>query len=351
VSLRCPQCSYENPSGSGFCIKCGFSLAGVNETPTGAPGPVTGQRDPSAEETLLRPPPQPITSPPQPVASPQPAASPQPPPQPMTAAPPFVPPPVAPTQAAPAPTAFAAYPNVPPPPPTTGWKRAFAGYGTLINHRCWLLADQSAQVETVCQSIQDQFYLRGLHQWQVHAIELMDPGERAERRSYLRVVHTRTRSASAFIYVTPLGGDLYISRSITVQPPINPARVALAGLLGVAFLLPLLIYLIASAQSASLLTSGVLALAGLLAVVSFPSLAALLFALVYSFITQVSEDDFLQIFRYNCMTEFLIDIAAELELASDLAIREATRALGANVDIIASPPGGGYRPGQRLRPL
>lgn len=313
MSIRCRSCFQDNPDGSGSCLRCGkaLSLGGTQHfSQTGA----TGGR---GQQQMF---------PPSIAQSPRSAA--------VT-------------------------------PPASGMgsiRRAFAGHGTLIKHHSWLLDGQNTQVMNVRQTVFDKLVQRNLDQARASTENLTDQGLVDERRDYIRY---RRKSTSVFIYATPAGHDLYISRATTVQPGFSLLRVIVFALILLAIVMPFvnIVTSIAgittsvsarnfgapSAPVPSGASVGMLFLwIFLLLFFSLPLLWVLVIALIRSIASFMLDGDFWVLLRPNSLTEFQRDEVALMEHTTDNVVREAMKQLGLDADKITAPPNG-YQPASRIR--
>ncbi|HLG64428.1 MAG TPA: hypothetical protein VKY19_20995 [Ktedonosporobacter sp.] len=243
-------------------------------------------------------------------------------------------------------------------------RRAFAGHGTLIKHHSWLLEGQNTQVMSVRQVIFDKLVQRNLDQSKASTEKLTDQGLVDERRDYIRF---RRKSTSVFIYATPAGHDLYISRATTVQPGFSLLRVAVFALMLLTVIMPVINIVagaagLATSVSSSSRTFGApsapppTASAGvalliwsfLLFFFGIPLLWVLVIALVRSIASFILDGDFLILLRPNNLTEFQRDEVALMEHTTDNVVREAMKQLGLDADKITAPPNG-YQPASRIR--
>jgi hypothetical protein len=239
-------------------------------------------------------------------------------------------------------------------------RRAFAGHGTLITHHSWLIPGKQAEIMNVRQTIFDKITQRGMDGLKVNREKLTDQGVVDEHRDYIT---TRRKSTSVFIYATPAGPDLYLSRATTVLPKVSLARVIIL-ILGIVGIIAPIIGIVQSSVSASASASAVSAYGGgaslgvgvlglafwviVLLFFSFPLLWLFFIALARSFASLMLDKDFLVLLRPNRLTEFQRDEIALLEQMIDSVLQEVMKQLGLNAERITPPPGG-YRPKERFR--
>ena len=224
-------------------------------------------------------------------------------------------------------------------------RRAFAGHGTLIMHHSWLLNGDQAQAMPIRSTIRDILKLRDIPRLNVNPERLMERGILMEEREYLTVFRG---VATVFIYVTPAGRDLYISRATTVLPAISSVRVAIVSLL----LLIMFLGFVIHPSAYSLLTGDIVGFifASALSVLSIPILLILLWLLIRSFITWLVEKDFWQYLRPNTLNDFQLDDIALLEHVTDDVVHSAVEQAGLDASKIAPPPLG-YQPKRRFRAI
>lgn len=314
MPVTCRSCFYNNPDGSSFCLRCGKLLSpgstqqlGSTQQPTQGffPGATGGQAQ--QHQQVYAPP------------------------------------------AAPAPQ----IPAVAPPASSVGsLRRAFAGHGTLIKHHSWLLDGQQAQVMSVRQAIFDKIVQRNLDGSRVSLENLIDQGLIDEHRDYIKV---RRKSTTVFIYATPAGHDLYISRATTIQPGISLLRVVVPCLVLLAIIIPS-VNVSASALEVGAGGQGGIGAAlvplflwvALVLFFSLPLLWIFIVALFRSIVSLVFDKDFWVLLRPNRLTEFQRDEVALMEHTTDSIVREAMKQLGLDADKITAPLSG-YQPVSRIR--
>ena len=259
------------------------------------------------------------------------------------------------TSAPPSPTQWTSAGVAPPPPASqfgstqglASFRRAFAGHGVLITHHSWLLPGDHAQAMAVRYQIQTKIEQRRIPNLAIMPEKLMERGLLMEEREYLVA---KRGVATVFIYATPAGNDLYISRATTIWPPINNFRVLIAAAL---FLLMLFgfsgIYHPSSSTPFSLDITGAI-VSGLLFILSFCILIYFVDRLIRSAIYWVLENDFLIYLRSNTLNDFHVDDVMLLEHVTDDVVHSAVEQLGLDASKIAPPPQG-YQPKQRIRAI
>jgi hypothetical protein len=306
MSITCPQCSYVNPDQSGFCVRCGTRLRSGSQ-PTGASSPSAYAAPVSAPST---------------------------------------PPSYQPSQNSSASYGTQSMPaQIGSGQGMASIRRAFAGHGIPIMHYSWLLNGDQAQAMTIRSNIRDMLKLRDIPRLNVNLERLIERGILMEEREYLTVSRG---VATVFIYVTPAGRDLYISRATTVLPAISGVRVAILSLL----LLIMFLGFVIHPSGYSLLTGDLAGFifASTLTVLSIPILLFLLWLLIRSFISWLVEKDFWEYLRPNTLNDFQLDDIALLEHVTDDVVHSAVEQAGLDASKITPPPLG-YQPKRRFRAI
>jgi zinc-ribbon domain len=318
MAIICPQCSLENPDQSTFCRRCGAPLTQNQEPANGGQG------------QLYVPPAEPIKQ----QGFPAPAIPP----------PPLQPLPYQQMQ----PPGMYAQPNIAPPPPGVPitiqlGKRAFAGFGMPVSRESWLIADQQAQANTLLTATRDDLTQRGLPGLVINQTRLAERSFIVENRDYLTA---HRGSSTVFVYITPAGRDLYISRTTTAQTPISLVRVAILTLL----LILMIIGLAQSGSPPSLFGGFSLgaAISTILITFSYPLLLFFLVLIVASLLAWLIHNDVGMYLRPATMNDFQADDAALLEEAVDNSLRGAAQAAGVDGGKITKM-GQGYRMRRRIR--
>ena len=321
MAIICPQCSLENADDAAYCQRCGTSLTPVEETVYRGPGPGQFQ----VEETAHRGPgPGQFYVPPADSVIQQgfPSSS------------PFVPP------------ARSSYEelqprgshvplNAAPPRPsiplvTQLGKRAFAGYGMPVSHAGWLIAGEQAQANALLTATRDDLEQRGLPGLSVSLPRLTERAFIYENRNYLTA---HRGSASVFVYITPAGRDLYISRTTTAQTSFSFTRLAILALL-------LILMIIGLAQSGSPpVTTGSFspgaAISTILINFSYPLLLFFIVLIVASLLAWLIHGDAGMSLRPAVLNDFQMDDAILLEVEVDSSLRGAAQALNIDAGKIA----------------
>ena len=299
----CPQCSLENPDGSAFCPRCGTSLTPTTQIANGGREQGSAQIYVPPAETVMQ----------QGFPSPAPYAPPVRPPyeqmQPQGAYPP---------------------PNAAPRPPSIPFvtqlgKRAFAGYGISVARTSWLITDQQAQANALLTAARDDLAQQGLPGASINSRNLTERAFLIEHRNYLS---THRGSTSVFVYITPAGRDLYISRTTTAQTPFSFTRFAILILL-------LILMIIGLAQSGSPpLATGSFSLGAAISTIlinfSYPLLLFFLILVVASLLAWLIHGDPGMYLRSATLNDFQMDDALLLQESVDSSLRNAAQTL--NID-------------------
>jgi hypothetical protein len=331
MPVICSTCAYENPGDSGFCARCGNRLPSNGQTSTGAtassqPFPAYAHMGTPGYST---PPPTPSYGPPPGPSYPA-----------YTPASQVLPP-------------ASAYPMQ----MGTGQglvsiRRAFAGCGTLIHHHSWLVNGGSEQAGNARSTIFDILRQRNIAGFNVADQRLTERGLLMEQRDYLVA---RRGVTTVFIYASPAGKDLYISRATTVLPTINNVRVVIFCLLLLAMLIGFFVHpspstptSIFSGDMTAYLVAGFVSF--LFTLVGFCILLFFIYLLVRSCIYWLVEKDFLVLLRYRDLNDFQIDDVMVLEHVTDDTVKAAVKQVGLDASQITPPPMG-YEAKRRIRTI
>ena len=216
----------------------------------------------------------------------------------------------------------------------------------LIMHHSWLLNGQHRQAKAVRDAITQKLQQRGTAGLKVTPEKLMERGLLLETRDYVMV----SRGVSTvFVYVAPVGQDLYISRATTVLPAISAFRAVLLGLLVFITLLgPSILSGILLAPSSSYgpyytVNPLVSLLSGFLSILTIPLWAFLIWLFIRSCIYWLVEKDFWHYLRHKDLNDFQLDDIALMEHVTDDVVHDTAQELGMDASKI-TPPTEGYRP-------
>jgi len=164
-----------------------------------------------------------------------------------------------------------------------------------------------------------------------------------EKRNYLTA---HRGSASVFVYITPAGRDLYISRTTTAQTSWSFTRIALLTLL-------LILMIIGLAQSGSPpATTGSFSLGAAISTIlinfSYPLLLFFVVLIVASLLAWLVYGDAGMYLRSAVLNDFQVDDAALLEEEVDSSLTSAAQTVGIDAaKIKATDPE--YRIRRRVR--
>src|SRR5579859_1290056 len=301
MAVICPQCSLENPDNSVFCSRCGTSLTPTTELANGGQGP-TQVYVPPADSVIQQgfPSPSPFVPP---ARSSYEQLQPQGQYAPLTTAP--------------------RQPSIPL--VTQLGKRAFAEYGMPVSRASWLIAGQQGQANALLTATRDDLTQQGLPGLSINSPNLTERTFLIENRNYLTA---HRGSASVFVYITPAGRDLYISRTTTAQTPFGFPRFAILTLL-------LILMIIGLAQSGSPpLATGSFSLGAAISTIlinfSYPLLLFFLVLIVASLLAWLIHGDAGMYLRPATLNDFQMDDALLLQESVDGSLRSAARTL--NID-------------------
>lgn len=361
----CPQCSQVNQEDMPFCRFCGYRFPdngpASNEDATirqaSFPG-VPPDADPSAtlktgdQPAALSQRSAPVAAPPQSqVASPSgqtflpPVAT----PHSQQSQAPFMTPPVQ----------QGAYPMQPPygqPPygapymaqvPTASssvLQRAFAGRGTPIHHQSWLVDGKQAQAAALRNTLVDTIQRQGVMGVTATPERLREYGIGMEERDY---VHVQYGASAVYVYMAPMGPNLYVSRTSTIQQPLSRVRMVVLAALLILMLICLLLYALVSSSIDGSLGAFGFAVTTFFGYAFFGLLFFFLFLFGRAIVFALTDKDFLAFLRPNRLSDFTLDTLSSIERVTDKAIRETLKQAGLNADEITSPPQN-YPPQQAL---
>jgi hypothetical protein len=362
----CPQCSQTNQDDTTFCRFCGYrfpeSGQAVSDDATVRPASLASIPPDADPGSTLKPSEQPQ---PAPVAQPTPLTltpQPQPPSQPQ----PAFPPPVAtpnPAQSQapfmPAPQQQAGYPMQAPygQPPygqvqtaSTGGsslQRAFANRGTPVHHHSWLLDGRNVPPTQLRSTLVEQINRQGVLGVTPSFDRLREQGLALEERDFVRVQYG---PASVFVYMAPMGQNLYISRTSTVRQPLSTIREIVLGGLFVLMLLCLIFFIVIHPSTSDIQAGNAGFADGVNTFFGYAFYGLLFFFLIWLFrslVFMLTDGDFVALLRPNRLSDFTLDTLASVEKVTDKAIRDTLRQSGLNADEI-TPAAQSYAPQQPL---
>ena len=361
----CPYCSRSNPEMSVFCVGCGNRIlqSGQNTGPgTGTNASLPTVQSQGMSPTALTP----QSSYGSPPSSTYPNSAPS---YPSSAQPSYStgsnpptyapggsssPPPYPTSSVPPSPTQWSSAAVAPPPPASqfgssqslASLRRAFAGHGQLIMHHSWLLPGDQAQTMAVRHGIQTKIEQRKIPQLMLTAGKLTERGLLMEEREYLIAQRGVT---TVFIYATPAGSDLYISRATTVLPAVSNIRIILTAILAIVMFIGFVDHPVPSTSVFGVVDTGFI-VASFLNFLSFVILLFFIGMIIRSLIIWILEKDFLRYLRPNILNDFNIDDIMLLEHVTDDVVHSAVEQQGLDASKIAPPPQG-YHPQQRIRAI
>lgn len=395
----CPQCSQVSQDSTAYCIRCGYQFKGdeqtvSEETTIRQPGSVSlaslpPNTDPSAtltqanqqrpEVSQAKAPEAEVSSPPQqPAPAAQGNSSPQQPviastPPEVKAAPVYTIPAPMPTPGfsqgvppmsdpragqsgymfPPQPQAQSMYPPAygqhPYAVPATGGgmgglQRAFAGKGAPVHHTSWLLDGKQVQAAALRNSLIEQIQKQGVMGVNASSERLSEQGVILENRDYVKVQYG---ASSVFVYMAPMGQNLYVSRISTIQQPYSRIRMAVLGGLLILLLISLVFYALINPIVDDPNFGLVEGFKIFFGYAFFGLLFFFLFVLLRSVVFWLNENDFLAYLRPNHLNDFSLDTLSSIEQITDKGIRETLKQAGLNTDDIIKPAQS-YAPQQPL---
>lgn len=194
-----------------------------------------------------------------------------------------------------------------------------------VSRVSWLIAGQQAQANALLTAARDDLAQRGLPGVSINSPNLTERAFLIEHRNYLAA---HRGSASVFVYITPAGRDLYISRTTTAQTPFSFTRFAM-------LLLLLILMIIGLAQSGSPpLATGAFSLGAAISTIlinfSYPLLLFFLVLIVASLLAWLIHGDAGMYLRPATLNDFQMDDALLLQELMDSSLRNAAQTL--NID-------------------
>ena len=361
MSLICPNCSQVNQEATTFCRSCGYRLQGneqgVSEEATIRPANLANLPVDADPSDTLKQGPQPVAQVAQPtpvMATPQPQATPGISAYGQAAA---APNPVQPQQAyfaQPVPPAQGGYPpqqqqpvygqypvqgGYGTPVPTTPsalttLQRGFAGKGAPVRHQSWLIENNQVAPQTLNSAFITNLQKQGVMGVAVEHERLREQGVVMEERDYTRV---RYGASSVFVYLAPMGQNLYISRTSTIQQPYSKVRMAVLIVLAVLLLLSLICYAVIN-PAYDPLNPGASGVFDTLKSFFFYSFLGLLFffiiAALRSLVFWLTDKDFLALLRPNRLNDFSLDALSSIEQTTDKALRATLKDAGLDIEAV-----------------
>ncbi len=223
---------------------------------------------------------------------------------------------------------------------SAAWQRAFAGKGTPVRHQSWLLDGKQVQPATLRDSLIENVQRQGVMGITATPERLREQGVVMEERDYARVQYG---TSAIFVYMAPMGQNLYVSRTSTVHQPLSRTRIFVLGALLVLMVICWLLSGLINPSSSAFI-SGLITFFGY---AFFGLLFFFLFLLARSLVFLLTDKDFLAYLRPNRLNDFTLDALSSVEKVTDKALRETLRQAGLNADEI-TPPAQSYAPQQAL---
>jgi hypothetical protein len=231
-------------------------------------------------------------------------------------------------------------------------RRAFAGRGTSITHESWLLKGAQAKAQAVFAATRDLLEHRKQEvlELKVESNPLRDVGVRADQDEERLYIVLKRGITSIFLYIAPVGSNLYISRTTTVLPLISLMRIGILALGAIATI----VFFSTLAQGSSILQNSAsllfsLFLIPLSAIISFCFFwLPVMVLIIPSIFHAIKEGDFWVYLRERALTSFQVDDVMVLERLTDYILGVALEQVGMNRDLI-EPPKEGYKPKQAVR--
>lgn len=374
MSLICPQCSQVNEDSTTFCRSCGYRLQengqGAGEEATMRPASLAGVPSEADPAATLRPglPPVSQPTPPQtPQASTPYEQPPALPPQTPQVAPAYgQPPPAAnpaqsqsPFFSQPLPPAQGGYPQQQQPvygqypgygagapmmvpqraavPVMATLQRAFAGKGVPVHHQSWLLEGKQAQPQALNNALIANLQKQGVMGVIIEPERLREQGVVMEERDYIKV---RYGTSTVFTYLAPMGQNLYVSRTSTIQQPYSRIRAIVLLALLLLMLISLLLYAVVNpafdpATGFSSTYGFVSAVKTFFGYAFYGLFFFFIIAALRAFVFWLTDKDFLAILRPNRLSDFSLDALASIELTTDKALRTTLQEAGLDAEAIS----------------
>lgn len=305
MTVRCPYCTYNNPDDSVVCLNCSKPLQPGSASTAGLSQPDLSRAG-SFQPNVPPPPPSGNTA----SFLPQAPQVPQTPNNPVRAQ-------------QPRPPVFQM--GLADPSGSAPGIHAFAGHGVLITHQSWLLSENGEMASDLLSTSFDVFQKRGILNLNIEPRNLREHSVQTEVRHYLIL---RRGVTTIFLYIAPVGHDLYISRATTVLTSIDSVRLyTLIALIVIGFFCLISIIFI-------------------LAVI--PIVLYLIWFFYRSFRYWMRERDFWVYLRKSELNDFQLDDVALMEHVTDETLKAAAKQLNIDSDKIVAPTKG-YEHERRIR--
>jgi hypothetical protein len=229
-------------------------------------------------------------------------------------------------------------------------RHAFAGRGSRMTRHSWLLDGEYLNAANLHTAVVNLLSQRNSQTLKLKVEKLQEHGHRDEERDYIVMQQGIT---TVFLYIAPVGQDLYISRTTTVQPPFNPFRIFLLIFALGEFLVgpSVLSHLLSSLAMHKSAGGGItLIIPFTIVILLIPSVLFLVTFLLASLRHWFTEKDFWVYLRRNTLNDFEVDDVMLLEHVADDAVRAAVAQLNLDATKI-TPPVLGYQPRRRIRTI
>ncbi|MGH2478282.1 MAG: hypothetical protein ACRDHW_01290, partial [Ktedonobacteraceae bacterium] len=213
--------------------------------------------------------------------------------------------------------------------PNTGGtlQRAFASKGTPVRHQSWLIDGKFVQPTTLRNALVENIQRQGVMGVGAVPEHLREQGVVMEERDYVRVQYG---SSSVFVYLAPMGQNLYISRTSTVQQPYSRIRIGVVIGLFILMLICLGLYAAINPDPLSSTFGFVDSAKIFFSYAFFGLLFFFLFLLIRSIVSSIGEMDFLAFLRPHTLNDFTLDALSAVEQITDKGIRETVAQAGLN---------------------
>ena len=215
-------------------------------------------------------------------------------------------------------------------------QRGFAGKGTPVHHQSWLLERKQVHPQTLNSAFVSKLQAQQVMGVTVEPARLREQGAALEERDYIRV---RYGTSSIFVYLAPMGQNLYISRTSTIQQPYSKIRMAVLIALAVLMLLSLLLYAVINPAFDPITGNpGAYGFVETLKIFFEYAFLGLLFffitAALRSLVFWLTDQDFLAMLLPNRLSDFSLDALASIEQTTDKALRATLQEAGLDVEAI-----------------
>ena len=217
-------------------------------------------------------------------------------------------------------------------------RRAFAGSGTTIEHVSWLLDGEEAKAKAIFDAAREMLMVRKQEvlELKVEGSPLKETSVRMDQDEERLYLILKRGVASIFLYIAPVGRNLYISRTTAVLPLISLMRVVMLAIGALATI----VFLANISQGAAALLYAPSIVSTLLLIL-LSGLVSLFFfwlpvvrLLIPSIAHAIREKDFWFYLREGSLTSFQVDDVIVLERLTDDILEKAVERAGLNRDLI-----------------